>query len=156
MFLDQVPARAESPAGERGLPLIWRAGPAGGPAGGDGVSEVAFTTTGLHDRPWSPAHLRVQAREDGGFDLGWIPRSRIDGDRWDGAAAADPMRFRVRVLDGPVEVRAFEGEGSQNVYAAADVAADFPGGLGDDAMVGVAQWGEGYGWGAETRTGLGG
>ena len=72
VFLDQAPARAESPRAERGLPLIWRAGPAGGPAGGGGVSEVGFTATGLHERPWSPAHLRATARTDGGFDLGLI------------------------------------------------------------------------------------
>ena len=88
--------------------MIWRAGPAGGPAGGAGVSGIAFTTQGLHERPWSPAHLRAGTRADGGFDLGWIPRSRIDGDRWDGeTAASGAMRFRVRVLDGDTAVRVF-------------------------------------------------
>ncbi len=152
VFLDQTPARAESPRAERGLPLIWRAGPTGGPAGGAGVSEVGFTGTGVHERPWSPAHLRATARADGGFDLGWIPRSRIDGDRWDGEAGSSaPLRFRVRVLDGADEVRAFEVAANGAIYAAEDLVADFPAGIGPDAAVAVAGWGDGYGWGGEGR-----
>ncbi len=155
VFLDQAPARAETPAAERGLPLIWRAGPAGGPAGGAGVSEIGFATEGVHERPWSPAHLRAAARADGGFDLGWIPRSRIDGDRWDGeSAASGTMRFRVRVLDGAAAVRVFEVETATATYAAADLAEDFPGGLDGNSRVAVAQWGEGYGWGMEAFVAL--
>ena len=150
VFLDQAPARAESPRAERGLPMIWRARPAGGPAGGAGVSEIGFTTEGVQERPWSPAHLRADASMDGGFDLGWIARSRIDGDRWDGeAVAAGSMRFRVRVLDGDETVRVFEVDGTSATYAAADLAGDFPGGLDGNSRVAVARWGDGYGWGTE-------
>ncbi|WP_292063042.1 baseplate multidomain protein megatron [Brevundimonas sp. UBA7664] len=150
VFLDQAPARADSPRAERDLPRIWRAGPAGGPAGGAGVSEVGFTATGVHERPWSPAHLRATARGDGGFDLGWIARSRVDGDRWDGeTAASGSSRFRVRVLDGEVEKRKFEVEAAGANYPAADLAADFPGGPDAQSRVAVAEWGEGYGWGME-------
>lgn len=155
VFLDQAPVRAESPRAERGLPLIWRAGPAGGPAGGAGVSEVGFTTHGVHERPWSPAHLKAAARADGGFDLSWIPRLRIDGDRWDReTAASDASRFRVRLLDGAEEVRVFEVEVETSIYAAADLADDFPVGLNADSRVAVAQWGDGYGWGVEAVAGL--
>jgi hypothetical protein len=155
VFLDQVPARAEASRAERGLPLVWRAGPAGGPAGGSGVSEVGFTISGLHERPWSPAHLRARARTDGGFDLDWIARARIDGDRWDvEAAASGSMRFRVRVLDGPDEKRAFEVETGAATYTAADRAVDFPSGLDAGCGIAVAQWGDGYGWGIEAFVGL--
>ena len=156
ILLDAVPARVEAGRAERGLPLIWRAGPAGGAAGGSGVSEVAFAASGLHDRPWSPAHVRARARSDGGFDLGWVTRSRIDGDCWDGEAASiGSMRFRVRVLAGSEVVRSLEVGGEALVYAGADAAADFPGGPGADAVIAVAQWGDGYGWGVETRVRLG-
>ncbi len=135
--------------------MVWRAGPAGGPAGGAGVSEVVFTTQGVHEWPWSPAHLRAGTRADGGFDLGWIARSRIDGDRWDGEGVpSGPMRFRLRVLDGEDAVRAFEVEGTSAIYAATDLAADFPGGLDGNSRVGVAQWGDGYGWGMEAFVAL--
>lgn len=150
VFLDQATARMDSPRAERNLPLIWRAGPVGGPPGGTGVSEVGFTATGVHERPWSPAHLKAMARPDGGVDLGWIARARIDGDRWDGEAApSGSLRFRVRVLDGAEEVRAFEVEATGSTYAVADRVVDFPGGLGADSRVAVAQWGDGYGWGME-------
>ncbi|MBU2040530.1 MAG: glycoside hydrolase/phage tail family protein [Alphaproteobacteria bacterium] len=149
VLLDQPPTRVESPYAERGLPLIWRAGPAGGPAGGAGVTEVGFMPTGVHERPWSPAHLKARARTDGGFDLGWIARARIAGDRWDMAAEPGAQRFRIRVLDGAAEVRTFEVETQTATYAATDLAADFPGGLNVGSRLAVAEWGEGYGWGME-------
>ena len=156
VLLDATPTRADSPRPERGLPLIWRAGPTGGLAGGPGVGEVAYAMTGAHDRPWSPAHLRAEVRPDGGFHLSWVARLRIDGDRWDGEpASADLMRFRVRILAGTAALRTFEVEAGTALYPAADVAADFPGGPGSDAAVAVAQWGEGYGWGAEATATLG-
>ncbi|MDP2764430.1 MAG: hypothetical protein Q8O54_06300, partial [Brevundimonas sp.] len=155
VLLDQAPARAESPRAERGLPLIWRAAPAGGPAGGAGVSEVGFTATGVHERPWSPAHLRAWPRADGGFDLDWIVRSRIDGDRWDGQGIAPaPSRFRIRVLEGAEEKRTFEVEATTAIYAPTEFTADFPDGSSIDSRVAVAQWGEGYGWGLETSVAL--
>lgn len=155
VFVDQVPPRADAPIAERGLPLVWRAGPVGGPAGGAGASEVGFTIKGVHERPWSPAHPRAEARADGGFDLGWIPRSRLDGDRWDGeGVATGSMRFRVRVLDGAEAMRVFEVEGSLATYAAGDLAEDFPGGLDGNSRVAVAQWVEGYGWGMEAFVAL--
>jgi broad specificity phosphatase PhoE len=156
VLLDAEPARAVSPRAERGLPLIWRAGPTGGPGGGPLVSEVAYAVTGLHDRPWSPAHVRAEARVDGGFHLSWTARSRMDGDRWDGEPApADPMRFRIRILAGTDVLRTFEVDGVATVYSAADAATDFPGGPGSSAVVAVSQRGEGYGWGVETTAPLG-
>lgn len=154
VVLDDALARVASPRGERGLPLIWRAGPLGGPAGGAGVSEVTQTLTGLHERPWRPVHLRLAAESEGRRVV-WRGRSRIDGDRWDGeAAGADPLRFRVRVLEGGALRREVVVEGESWTYAAGDLAMDFPGGVGADATLAVAQWGEGYGWGDEARAGL--
>ena len=154
VFLASGVQRVESSSAERGLPLIWRAGPVGAPAGGPGVSETSFTPTGRHDRPWSPAHLRRALRADGGFDLTWQARSRLDGDRWDGQPQrSDPSRYRVRVLDGGTEIRVFEVETETAEYADSQVTVDFPAGVAE-AEVTVAQWGEGYGWGAEARIGL--
>ena len=150
----QMP-RVELAASERGLPLIWRAAPAGAPAGGAGVSEVAWTAEGVHGRPWGPVHLKLKVRADGGLDLSWVARSRIDGDRWDGeAASADPMRFRVRILEGEAVVRSWEVDGVSAAYLADEVAADFPDGAPGSARLKVAQWGEGYGWGAESSIAL--
>ena len=154
-MIDTGLTRADSPRAERDLPRIWRAGPAGGPPGGPGVTQIDYVVSGLNERPWSPAHLRATARADGGIDLGWIGRSRIDGDRWDGATAeAGPARYRIRVLDGPVERRLFEVEASGAVYPAGDLAADFPDGPGAAATFAVSQWGAGYGWGVEAKAAL--
>ncbi|MDQ3126431.1 MAG: hypothetical protein M3Q74_12625, partial [Pseudomonadota bacterium] len=82
-------------------------------------------------------------------------RARIDGDRWDGeAAGSGSSRFRVRVLDGADQKRAFEVETGAATYAAVELAADFPGGLDGDSRVAVAQWGVGYGWGTEAFVAL--
>lgn len=64
-------------------------------------------------------------------------------------AEVDPRQFRVRVLDGAVEKRAWEVEGLETVYSVAQMAADWPGGVGEGARFAVAQWGDGYGWGTE-------
>lgn len=149
VFLERDMARADVAPGERGLPRVWRAGPAGAAPGGAGFSEVDFSWTGRAARPWRPAHLRV-AVEDGGRRLSWTPRVRVNGEGWEAEPVeVDPRRFRVRVLDGAAEKGVWEVEGLEAVYAAAQMAADWPGGLGEGARIGVAQWGAGYGWGAE-------
>lgn len=154
VVLERGMARAEVDAAERGLPRIWRAGPAGAPPGGAGTTEVGFTWANRSAAPWRPAHLRA-APESGGWRLSWTPRVRLGGDGWDAEPAeVDPRRFRVRVLDGAGVRRVWEVEGLATVYGAAEVAADFPGGRGADAHVAVAQWGDGYGWGPEAVAGL--
>src|SRR5690606_36421865 len=143
VVLERGMARAEVDAAERGLPRIWRAGPAGAPPGGAGTTEVGFTWANRSAAPWRPAHLRA-APESGGWRLSWTPRVRLGGDGWDAEPAeVDPRRFRVRVLDGAVVRRVWEVEGLEAVYGAAEVAADFPGGRGADVRVAVAQWGDG-------------
>ncbi|EKY24846.1 hypothetical protein HMPREF0185_03071 [Brevundimonas diminuta 470-4] len=154
VVLERGVARAEVDAGERGLPRIWRAGPAGAPPGGAGTTEIGFTWANRNAAPWRPAHLRA-APEGGGWRLSWTPRVRLGGGGWDSEPVeVDPRRFRVRVLDGAVERRVWEVEGLEAAYGAAEVAADFPGGPGASAQVAVAQWGQGYGWGAEAMVRL--
>lgn len=154
VFLEAGLERMQSSSGERGLPLIWRATPVGTPPGGGGASETVFTATGLHGRPWSPAHLRCVLRDDGGLDMTWVTRSRLDGDRWDGEpAAADPPRFSVRLLDAGALVRTITVDAPFVSLSAASLEEDFPDGL-VEAEAAVAQWGEGYGWGGEARATL--
>jgi len=149
VMLDRTLPRVDMSADERGLPRLWRSGPTGAPPGGAGFAEAAFTWEARSARPWRPAHLRAVV-EGGGRRLSWTPRVRIGGDRWDmEPAEVDPRRFRVRVLDDGVERRVWEVEALEAVYAAGLLAADFPGGPGAGARIGVAQWGEGYGWGTE-------
>ncbi|MFN3837962.1 MAG: glycoside hydrolase TIM-barrel-like domain-containing protein [Brevundimonas sp.] len=152
VFLDERLARAEIGRGERGLPLICRAGPAGAPPGGTGFTEVGFTLAGRHARPWSPCGLLVSGGA-AGWTIRWTPRVRLYGDGWDGEPApVDPLRFRVRVLIGDAVVRTDEVEGVEQIYPAETVATDFARGASAPVRIAVAQWGEGFGWGVEAVT----
>lgn len=151
VFLDRDLARAEIGRGERGLPLVCRAGPAGAAPGGAGFSETLFVARGVHDRPWSPSGLMVETSAEG-LTIRWTPRVRLWGDGWDGEpAAVDPMRFRLRILHGNVAVRTMEVEGVSAFYSAANLASDFPDGVTQTVRIAVAQWGEGFGWGSEAE-----
>jgi hypothetical protein len=146
--------RVESGSDERGLPLIWRAGPAGTPPGGALFTTRTETLRGLHERPWSPCRLVCTPTDDGPA-LSWIPRVRMGGDGWDlEPEAVDPDRWRVRVLSGESVVRAFEVEGAAALYPAPWMAEDFPDGIDATARFAVAQWGVRFGWGAEAYTGV--
>ncbi len=154
VFLNEAVARASFSRAERGLELVWRAGPSGAAPGGAGFAERLETVRGVHDRGWAPVHLTVSAVE-GGFRVGWMPRVRVNGDGWDlEPEEVDGRRFRVRVLDGAVERRVVEVEGVAWAYEVAEMAADFPGGVGEGVRVAVAHWSAGYGWGAEAEVSL--
>ena len=152
VLLDPRAGRFETATGERGLARIARVGPSGRAPGGLGFVDAAFTPMRLHARPWSPV-LRV-VEEGGGRRLVWTPRVRI-GDVWDQEPAeVDPRRFRVRILDGGVQRRAFEVAETSFLYAVEDMAEDFPGGGGPESVVAVAQYGPGFGWGVEAQAPL--
>ena len=149
VLLDENLVRAEAAPGEYGLPMLWSAGPRGGAAGGAGVTRLEHSLTGVHGRPFRPAHLKI-ASEPGVRRIRWIPRTRTGGDVWEGEpAASDPMKFRVRVRDGAEIVRIFEVESSEAVYAEAELAADFPDGPGEEAWIDVAQADGRLGWGRD-------
>lgn len=154
VFLDRDLPRAESGPNERGLPLIWRAGPAGAPPGGAGFAGRMETVHGLHDRPWSPCHIRRDAGEDG-LSFSWIGRTRTGGDSWErDAVQVDGQRWRLRVLDGEIEVRVFEADAQTALYATVDIVSDWPGGMSESARIAVAQWSPGFGWGVEATAPL--
>ncbi len=142
-------ARADLAMGERGLERTWRAAPPGAAPGGPQSAEATATIRGVHDRPWGPVHLRARRTPGGGRALSWIARSRIDGDRWEGAeSGADPMRFRVRWLNGDADVGVAEVAATTLNVDGAELSALFPGGL-THARAAVSQWGDRWGWGLE-------
>ena len=156
VFLDENLARAEVRDAEKGTPLIWRAVPRGGPAGGPTVATQSITLTGVHGRPLSPAHLRSTKVEEG-WVFSWIARTRIGGDVWDGEpTSSEPFRFRVRLVEDGQVVRVFEVSGEEAPYAESQFAADFRGGFGPDARLQVAQSNGRGGWGREAVVRLGG
>jgi hypothetical protein len=83
VLLDGAPVQIDLPAAARGLARHYRVGPARRSVDDPSyvARELAFRGVGL--RPYVPAHLR--ARTDGGdVAVGWIRRTRIDGDSWEG------------------------------------------------------------------------
>ena len=153
VVLDESLTRLDFGRDERGLPLLFRAAPAGAPPGGAGATSQTVVCLGVHDRPWSPVHLRWRS-EGGDMIIGWLPRRRLFGDGWDADRSLETgLRFRLRILDGAIERRTIEVEGLQAVYPQAAQMSDFPGGLAA-ASVEVSQWGEGWGWGPAARLSL--
>ncbi|CAN5256837.1 glycoside hydrolase TIM-barrel-like domain-containing protein [soil metagenome] len=153
VFLDGRTTRASAGPAERGLPLIWRAGPRGTPAGGAGFSEIDTTLSGTSQRPWAPAHLSIRSGADG-LQAAWIARSRRNGDAWELDVASDPDTFHVRVMNGPDALRSLTVEAAGFAYASADIATDFPAGITAGAWLGVSQFNPLYGWGTEASVGL--
>ncbi len=137
--------RADVAQSERGLPMAWRAAPAGGPASGPAMSEAAFTWRALALRPWSPAHLRV-VEQGGDLAISWVRRARVHGDGWDGEPplAEEAETYRVEILDGEAVVRTAEVSAPFFLYAAALRAEDDAA----DLRVRVAQGSAVFGWGA--------
>jgi hypothetical protein len=149
VVLDDALERGDVSQWERGLPLTWRAAPAGGPPSGSAMTEAAFTWSALALRPWSPAHLRMEA-ETGGLALSWIRRARLHGDNLDTEPplGEEAERYRVEVLDGPDVVRTAEVTAPSFLYTTAMQTADFPSGTPDPLTVRVAQHSAAFGWGA--------
>lgn len=142
--------RAQMTEAERGLELVWQADdPTGGRVG---QTQMRATWHGVHGRPWSPVHVRVQA-VGGDLRVRWTPRSRLGADRL-GAEPdwIDPPRFQIRVLAGDTMVRGAEAGTAEWTYSAAQQAADgYASGLGGLSLE-VRQWGNSWGWGLPART----
>ncbi len=118
------------------------------------------TRTITHDgkrlglRPLSPAQPRA-VRDGGDVEFGWIRRTRIDGDGWDGEdvpLGEDTERYVFEVMSGATVTRQATVTTPSYRYIAADIAADF-GGPQPSYAIRIAQLSAVYGRGANlTRT----
>ena len=155
VLVDEALVRAEVGLAERGLPLIWRAAPAGGPAAGPAMRQVEAAWRGAGLRPWSPAHLRAKT-VGGETRLSWIRRTRVGGDGWEGEVplAEAGEAWRVEILDGETVVRTLETATPAFVWTAAMRAADLPGGAAGPLSARVAQGSATWGWGAPATIAL--
>lgn len=142
---------------ERNLPLVWRAAPAGGAAAGLAMAECQFSWQALAERPWSPAHLRIQLQANGDRLIRWIRRTRLGGDDWgpnEVPLSEDVEGWKIEIWKGESLVRTAQASVSQWLYAAADQALDFSTAEIANMSVRVAQASASFGWGAAARKSL--
>lgn len=117
----------ELPRSARGLERYYRFGPAD--RGYDSASTVlrveAFDGIGL--RPYPVAHLRADRQSNGDLALGWIRRTRLDGDSWQSLEvplAETTESYVVQVQTGSTVLREVVVSQAMWTYTAAQQAAD--------------------------------
>ncbi len=131
VLMDGIPRQIDLAAAARRIARHYRVGPA--QRGYDDPSYVhevaAFDGVGL--RPYAPCHLTVRADGSGGLALGWVRRSRIDGDSWeleDVPLGEDSERYRIRVRSGAAVLREVTVESQNWSYGASELTADLAAG----------------------------
>ena len=144
----QVPL-AES---ARGVARTWRYGPAARPASDPSFTEVTAAFRGVGLRPYPVAHLA----RTGPHSVGWIRRTRIGGDSWDGLEV--PLgeareQYLVRVVAGAEELRSTTVTFPAFTYGAAERGAD---GVTGAYRIEVAQVSEVFGPGPVRGIDMGG
>lgn len=151
VLLDGVPEQIELAASARGLSRHYRVGPAAEPYDHPAYRHMEMSFRGAGLRPYAPAHLRVRAA-GGDRIAGWIRRTRIDGDGWEGrdvplGEAAE--RYLIRIRQGGLLIRETEVDQPQWTYTAAMRMAD---GVTGPFRLSVAQISERFGAGPFTET----
>jgi hypothetical protein len=130
VVLDLAVLPVKLTAAEARRPFWWRYGPAGKQPEARGYRTRAHTFAAVGRRPFSPVHLT--ARDDGAGDvaIGWIRRTRIEGDPWPDDDGDVPVgeaaeRYRVEVRAGGTLIRGWAVTGATTTtYTAAQRAAD--------------------------------
>ncbi|WP_421852447.1 baseplate multidomain protein megatron [Oricola sp.] len=154
VLLDQAVVPVGLRAWETGLELQLRVGPAGRPFT-DRYFETVTAIGGVRARlPLSPVHLRADRQADGSILLGWIRRSRVDADSWDGTdvpLGEDIERYVTRIREAGAVVWEAEANATAITIDAAQAAS-----LGLDQPqaqldLGVAQFSLAAGEGIEAR-----
>ncbi len=146
VLLDRTLVPLELAPSARGLDRHYRVGLAS--RGYDDPAVVhrvrAFAGVGL--RPYAPAHLHMQP-EGGGLRFGWIRRTRIDGDSWEGAdvpLGEEREQYLVRVMRDATILRELTVSTPVWHYSAAMMAED---GAPDGIAIAVAQISISFGYG---------
>ncbi len=101
VLLNGVPEQIALPASARGVTRRYRWGPAAQPTDSPTWRQTTRAFQGVGLRPYSVCHLRATVAPNGTVTLGWIRRTRLEGDGW--GAEDVPLgeaneRYRVSVL----------------------------------------------------------
>jgi hypothetical protein len=127
VLLDKAVDQLDLPAAARGLARHYRVGPASRPYDDPSFLHRVEAFDGVGLRPYRPAHFRAERQPDGGIELDWTRRTRIDGDSWIGRdvpLGEERELYHLRVLSGPTIVREFSPAEPRQTYSAAEQAAD--------------------------------
>lgn len=127
VLIDGAVTAIDLGAGEIGLPLNWRYGPASRDIADRSYQEMTHAFLGTGGVPLSPAHVRGM-RQDGDLILSWIRRTRMGGDSWEAIEvplAEASERYEVDILDGAHVVRTLRTEVPLAIYTGAEQVADF-------------------------------
>ncbi len=135
----------------RGVPRLYRVGPATKAVDHSSYVEFEHTATAAGLRPFAPAHLRARRDGTGGHVISWMRRTRIDGDNW--ALADVPLgeayeAYLLRVTVGGEIVRE---ETVQSPTWAYGSTAQLEDGVAAPFEIEVAQISDLYGPGEKTR-----
>ncbi|MFZ1661198.1 MAG: phage tail protein [Paracoccaceae bacterium] len=152
VLMDSVPKQLDLALAARDLARHYRIGPAGRIYSDPSYSHSVEAFSGIGLRPLSVCHLRARRDAAGNFAVGWVRRTRMDGDNW--SAVEVPLgelreRYLLRVVKGTAiarEVTVGPGDWS---YPVADQAADTT--LGQLFEIHVAQLSDAFGAGPFAR-----
>jgi hypothetical protein len=103
VLLDGTPAQIDLPAAARGLTRHYRIGPAARSLDDPAFTALEQAFDGIGLRPLAPVHLRARRDGQGGLQITWIRRSRIDADSWDGPdipLGEETESYVLRILQG--------------------------------------------------------
>lgn len=126
VLLDDAPEQILLPASSRGLARHYRIGSALRPYDDPSYEHRIEAFAGVGLRPLSPCHLSAAA-EANGWNFGWVRRTRVDGDSWDGyevPLAEGRELYLVRVVVGTEVRREVTVSSPQWSYAQTEIAAD--------------------------------
>ncbi len=129
VILDDAVGPAGLLAGEAGLVLNWRVGPAGSDLSAANFSDHTETGGIRAQLPLSPVHLKAEMDAGGDLALSWVRRGRIDADSWTPSEiplGEEREEYRIEIAHaGGAVVRTETVPTAGFVYGSADIAADF-------------------------------
>ncbi len=153
VVLDGAPKQLSLAPSQFALPFHWLYGPQGRPISDSSYQAAALQFQGIGLRPYSPA--QVAARKAGGdIVFAWLRRTRVGGDSWDQTEVPlgeDSEAYELDIYNGAAVVRTLSATSPTTTYAAAAIAADFPGGLPGPLTIAVYQLSTAFGRGAGKR-----
>jgi hypothetical protein len=151
VVLDGAAVALTSDLGDLGQQRRYRIGPVQRDVGDPSMAELTAGADVAALRPLSPVHPRAR-RVGGAIEIGWIRRTRIDGDSWDLAEVPlgeEAELYEIAVLNEGVELRRTTTSAAAWSYPEAFELADFGGAQAEIEIV-IAQisavTGRGHEW----------